>query len=140
MYDFAAAQQTNTLKLPAFFGDFKPKSTFSIHHNNIHSLVIEMYRVVNGKFSEIMNDVFQIRNNTHYNLGYAPSFLTEPVHSVFVRNEPASYLGPKIWERTSKEVKMINSLARFKKEIRKWKPVNCPSRICKVFITNLGFI
>ena len=38
------------------------------------------------------------------------------------------------------EVKMINSLVRFQKEIRKWKPLNCPCRICKVFIPNVGFI
>ena len=46
-----------------------------------------MYNVVNGISPEIMNDVFQIRNNTHYNLRYAPTFLTEPIHSVLVVNQ-----------------------------------------------------
>ena len=30
-------------------------SSVSIHHNNIHVLVIEMYRAVNGMSPEIMN-------------------------------------------------------------------------------------
>ena len=42
-----------------------------------------MYKEVNVISPEIMNDVFQIRNNTEYNLRYAPAFLTEPVHSAF---------------------------------------------------------
>ena len=85
-----------------------------------------------------MNDVFQIRrSNTHYNLRYAPTFLTEPIHSVFNGSESASYLGPKIWEQISNDVKMINSLVTFKKEISKWKPLNCP---CRIFSPNLQSI
>ena len=86
-----------------------------------------------------MNDVIQIRNNTHRNMRYTPTFLTEPIH-VFNGSESALYLGPKIWEQIPNDVKMINSLVRFKKENRKWKPVNCPCRNCKVFIPKLGFV
>ena len=43
-----------------------------------------------------MNDAFQIRSNTHFNLRYAPKFLTEPIHSIFNGRESASYLGLKI--------------------------------------------
>ena len=115
-------------------------NSVSIHHNNIHSLAIEMYKVANGISPEIMKDVFQIRNISHYNLRYAPTFVTENIHCVYNGSESASYLGPKIWEQIPTEIKTINSLAGFKKEIRKWKPVNCPCRICKVFIPNLGFL
>ena len=60
----------------------------------------------------ILMNVFQIRNNTHYNLRYAPTFLTETIHSVN-GSESASYLGTKIWEQIRNDVKMINSLLRF---------------------------
>ena len=72
--------------LRIIFND-KVRMSVSIHHNSIHSIAIEMYNVVNGISPEIMNDVFQIRNNTHYNLRYAPIFLTEPIHSVLVVNQ-----------------------------------------------------
>ena len=71
-------------------------NSVSTHHINIHSLATKMYKVVNGIPPEIMNDVFQIRNNTHYNLRYTPTFLTKPIHSVFNGSESESYLGPKI--------------------------------------------
>jgi len=115
-------------------------NSVSIHHNNIHSLAIEMYKVANGISPEIMKDIFQIRNNTNYNLRYTPTFVTGNILSVFNGSESASYLGPKIWEQIPNEIKVINSLAGFKREIRKWKPVNCPCRICKIFIPNLGFL
>ena len=82
-----------------------------------------------------MNDVFKLRENTHYNLRHTSQFLVNPIRSVFNGSESASYLG-----QMSFEIKNINSLVSFKKEIRKWKPANCACRICKVFIPNLGFI
>ena len=84
-----------------------------------------MYKVVNDISPEILNDAFQIRRNTHYNLRYTPTFLTNPIHSFFNGSESASYLGLKIWEQFPNDVKMINSFLTFKNEIRKWKPVNC---------------
>ena len=87
-----------------------------------------------------MKDVFKIRNNSHYNLRCASTYVTENIHCVYNGSESTSYLGPKIWGQIPNEIKEINSLVGFKKEIRKWKPVNCPCRICKVFIPNLGFI
>ena len=35
--------------------------------------------------------------------------------------------------------KNIDDLEKFKKAITKWKPENCPSRICKKYIVNAGF-
>ena len=115
-------------------------NSVSIHHNNIHSLAIEMYKAANGVSPQIMKDVFQIRNISHYNLRYPPTFVAENIHCVYNGSQSASYLGPKIWEQIPTEIKTINSLAGFKKEIRKWEPVNCTCRICKVFIPNLGFL
>ena len=87
-----------------------------------------------------MNDVLQIRNNTHFNLRFATIFLTEPIHSVSNSSESASCLGLKIWEQIPNNFKTINYLVIFKQEIKKWKPINCPFRICKVFILNIGFV
>ena len=71
-------------------------NSVSVHHNNIHTLVIEMYTVANGMSSEIMNDVFMLRDETHH-LKHAAQFLVDPIHSVFNGSESAPYLGPKFW-------------------------------------------
>ena len=70
-------------------------NSVSIHHNNIHTLAIEIYKVAKGICPEIMNDIFKLRENTHYNLRYTSQFLVDPIHSVFNGSESASYLGPK---------------------------------------------
>ena len=35
--------------------------------------------------------------------------------------------------------KNIDSLYNFKKVVQKWNPENCPCRICKVIVKNIGF-
>ena len=35
--------------------------------------------------------------------------------------------------------KNIDSLYNFKKAIKKWKPENCPCKICQIFIKNIRF-
>ena len=70
-------------------------NSVSIHHNNIY-IAIEIYKVANGICPEIMNDIFKLRENTHYNLRGTSQFLVDPIHSVFNGSESASYLGPKI--------------------------------------------
>ena len=115
-------------------------NSVSIHHNNIHILEIRMYKIANGMSPDIMNDIYKLGEDTHYNLRHTSQFLVDPIHSVFNGSESASYLGPNIWEQILFEIKSISSLVEFKKEIRNWKPENCPCRICKVYIPNLGLI
>ena len=62
------------------------------------------------------------------------------VKSVYKGTESLSFLGPKIWDilpDTSKDLPNLNS---FKVALKKWRPVNCPCRICKVYIANVGFV
>ena len=84
----------------------------------------------------IMNEVFKLRNTSHQNLRHTSHFSTDPIHSVYNGTESASYLGPNIWEQIPAENK--NFLDGFKKEVKKWKPTDCPCRICKTFVPNLG--
>ena len=60
--------------------------------------------------------------------------------SVFHGSESISYLGPKIWDIVPFELKELTSLNAFKKNIKKWQPKNCPCRLCKQYMSNLGFI
>ena len=97
----------------------------SVHHYNIHILVIEMYKVINGMSPEIMNDAFKLRDETHH-LRHTTQFPVDPILRVFNGIESALYLGPKIWEQIPTETENKDSPVGFKKEIRKWKLLNCP--------------
>ena len=54
--------------------------------------------------------------------------------------ESLSYLGPKIWELLPPEIKETESFSQFKAKIKKWKPENCPFRLCNICLQNIGFI
>ena len=41
---------------------------------------------------------------------------------------------------TCRKLKNIDNLEHFKKEIKTWKPDNCPCRVCKVYIESVGFL
>ena len=90
-------------------------NSVSMHHYNVHTLVTEMHKVANDMSPEIRNEIFKLRENAHYNLRYISQLLVDPIHSVFNGSESASYLGPKIWEQVSFEIKNINSLIGFEK-------------------------
>ena len=99
-----------------------------------------MYKVANGMSPDVLNEVFKLRNTAHCNLRHTSHLSTDSIHSVHNRTESASYLGAKIWEQIPAAIKN-KTLDSFKKEIKKWKPNNeCPYRICKTFVSNLGFV
>ena len=54
----------------------------SIHHNNIQTRAIEMYKVPNGMPPDVMNHIFKRRENTHYSLRHTSQFLVDPNYSV----------------------------------------------------------
>ena len=71
-------------------------NSVSIHHRNIQTLATEMYKVTNGLSSEIMGEVFQIREESRYNLRYTSQSTIPPIHSVYNGRESVSFMGPKI--------------------------------------------
>ena len=80
--------------------------------------------------SKIMSEVFKLRGTPCYNLRYTLQFSTDRIHSVYNGTESASYLEPKIWEQIPAEIKNKEFLDGFKREIKKWKSVAFPWRIC----------
>ena len=51
-----------------------------------------------------------------------------------------SYFTLKVWDMIPLEIKNINSLQKFKTEIKKWTPEKCSCYLCFPYIQNLGFI
>ena len=89
---------------------------------------------------KITSEAFKLKDTSCYDLHYTLQFSTDPVHSVYNGMESVSYLGSKIWEQIPAEIKNKESCVEFKREIKTWKPIEGPCRICWTFIPNLGFI
>ena len=58
----------------------------------------------------------------------------------FMGKESISYLGPQIWDMIPVEMKNLKTISAFKREVKNWKLENCPCRLCKQYIQNVGFI
>ena len=43
-------------------------------------------------------------------------------------------------ERLNLRLSVTSLLFFLKREIKKWKPVNCPCRLCRPYIQNVGFL
>ena len=62
------------------------------------------------------------------------------VKSAYHGAESISYLRPKIWDILPEKLKNIENLEHFNKEIKTWKPDNCPCRLWKVYIEDVGLL
>ena len=115
-------------------------SSVSIHIRNIQRLAIEMFKFYNGLSPPLMNNIFKLREENPYNLRHVSEFSRPMINSVYHGTESTSFLEPKIWDILPEKLKNIETLEVFKKEIKIWKPDNCPYRLCKVFIECVGFL
>ena len=62
------------------------------------------------------------------------------VKSVYKGTEILSFLGPKIRDILPDTYKDMSDLNSFKVALKRWRPVSCPCRICKVYISNDGYV
>ena len=99
-----------------------------------------MYKLVNNLSPPIMNRVFKLNSDNCYNLRQILQFSRSLVKLLYHRTETVSYLGPNIWDILPDEYKTIQNLDTFKIKIKKWKPENCPCRLCEAYIDRVDFL
>ena len=98
-----------------------------------------MFKVSKNIVPPQMHEIFKLQDQSQYNLRYNCLFSRPLVKSVYKGTKSLSFLGPKIWDIIPDTYKDLPDLDRFKVALKKWRPVNCPCRIFKVYIANVGF-
>ena len=116
-----------------------------VHHRNIQFLAIEMYKVKLGIAPSFMSDIFKISDiSTDSVLGRlrSPSefYNYDMPKSVRYGEKTLRSFRPKVWHILPSDIKNSQNLATFKNKIKLWIPTNCPCRLCKPYIANLGFL
>ena len=111
----------------------------SIHQKNTESLAIEIYKFQGGLTPPIMRDLFITREN-NYNLRNCQELEFPLRRTVKFGTESISYRGPQIWNLIPERLRTLETLNKFKKEIKSWKCDACPCRMCKTYIQRVGFI
>ena len=102
-------------------------------------MVIEIYKVMQGIFPPLLNEVF-VPRQCSYEVRGNNFFGRRGVKSVRYGTESISSLAPKIWEVLPNEIKDSDTLQIFKAKIKKWVPVECPCRLCKIYLPQVRFI
>ena len=102
-------------------------NSLSIYHRNLQDLATEMFKVHRGLSPDVLREIL-VPKISSYNLRRNNTFKRRQVHSVCHGTESLSFLGPKIWYLVSLERKT------------KWIPFECPCRLCRTYIQQVGFL
>ena len=116
------------------------ENSVTIHQRNPQVLATEIFKLKNRLFPEIMKEVFEIQNPSYNFHPEATHFKRENVKTTHYGIPSTRYLGPKIWDMVPNNIKNCSSLNKFKNSIKSWKPNECPCRLCKKYIAQVGFI
>ena len=80
-----------------------------------------MYKVLKGLGPEIMRSLF--------------------INSKFNGENSIRYFGPVVWDTMLPDkLKSIQTIEKFKTDIKKWIPTNCPCTLCREYIAGVGYI
>ena len=111
----------------------------TIHTRNLQTLATEIFKVYKNLSPAITADLFHVRQN-NYNLRHDSQFAIPNVKFVYHGTESLSNLRPRIWNLVPDKLTQLVDIHAFKEELKKWKPENCPCRLCKTYVPHVGFI
>ena len=110
------------------------------HHKNIQTMAIEIYKTKQEICPTLMHDIFIDRVYEGPHLRSNTDFFLPKVRTVHFGQDSLRYFGTKIWSIVPEYLKNMNSLGKFKSEIKLWVPSKCPCRLCKTYIKDVGYI
>lgn len=89
-----------------------------VYRRHIQNLAIGMFKVKNDLSLEIATDTFLQQTQNQYNLRIQNDFRAPLIRSVSHRSDSISFIGPNIWNSLPSDLKRLEFLNIFKKQIR----------------------
>ena len=107
----------------------------SIYVQNIHVLMIECFKYINGINPNTLTDVFNLRNHNHNTRGTNMLQLPQVTSETHGINS-FRYQVPKLWNTLPDEIKLARDVQEFKSKIKHWKPSCCcgSCHICRLYL------
>ena len=86
-----------------------------------------------------MNDAFELKEPPYNLRSESHLFIRRTVKTTYHGLLSIKHLAPQIWELVLQSIRKCKTLNEFKTKIKSWYPDHCPCRLCKTYITQLGF-
>ena len=86
----------------------------SIHHRNLRTFAVELFKVFKGLSPVIFAEAFPVRQQGQYNMRNYSYFAMPRVKTVSHGLESLSYIGSKLWYNMPSHVKETDSINEFK--------------------------
>ena len=115
-------------------------NSFSVYMKHLQHLTTEIFKFKTSLSPIIMNEVFNFQENESYNLRSGIHLASRNMHTAHFGTDTISSLGPKLWKLIPDKIKQASTLSAFKAKIKSWTINNCPCRLCKTFVKDLGFV
>ena len=111
----------------------------TIHHKNLQVLVTKIFKVKTNLAPDIMKDAFELKEPPYNLRSESHLFIRRNVKTTYHGLLSIKHLAPQIWELVLQSIRKCKTLNEFKTKIKSWYPDHCPCRLCKTYITQLGF-
>ena len=113
----------------------KKDNSVCIHHRNIQSLAVELFKVKDT----IMSDIFPTRV-LNYNLRSQTDFLRNTVNTTKFGLNSLRHFASKVWSMIPIEIKNSSTVEIFKSKISKWEPNDCDCKLCQDYLHRIGYV
>ena len=105
------------------------ENSWNVHENNIHTLLIEIYKSINNLSPPIMKVFFDLKN-TRYDLRSKQLLKLPETSTSTYATQTLCFKGNLIWNTARNKFKNIDNIEDFKKHIKDWKPTTCSCKPC----------
>ena len=110
----------------------------STHYRNIKYFIMEIYELKMDFSSPIMSDIFSLNEKSSYNLRSGVTMNRRNIRTSKCSFQTVSTIRAILWNNLPAELKNSESLKLFKQKTKLWD--DCPYKICRKFMKNLGYI
>ena len=102
----------------------------TVHDNNIHTLMVEIFKSVHHLSPPIMWDLFDLKPHK-YNLRSTHLLKLPATKTSRYGIQALCFRGSLLWNSLPSKYKEITNLEAFKTQIKLWKTTTCGCKICK---------
>ena len=104
-------------------------NSWNVHENNIHTLLIKIYKSINNLSPPVMKDFFDLKN-TRYDLQSKQLLKLPETSTSRYGIQALCFKGSLIWNTVLNIFKNIDNTEDFKEYIKGWKPTTRSCKLC----------